>query len=88
MAIFEAEIINEGNKDFKRITKPYDFWVCAYDDTKTIRIMTIYNEEDTNNGAIEGGRVADGDMSWNAFGADTYLNLDAEIKKRGLIYPE
>ncbi len=87
--IFEPIDITEDNKTFRRLTRSNRFWAVAYDDGKVIRVMTIYNAEDPPEyGGLAADSVADGPITLNAFGADTYQELLEEISNRELIYPE
>ncbi len=84
MSIFNTAEVTEGNKTFKRLTRQNNYWAVAYGDDKVVILMTVYDQEDYLNGAIAGGSVTDGSVTWNGFGADTYLELEQEMELRGI----
>lgn len=86
MAIINSIEITEGEKTFNRITSSNPYFAIGYNLTLNVILMTEFNEEEENDGAIEGNTVTD-NVYLEGFGADTYQELIDEANNRGLIFP-
>jgi hypothetical protein len=83
--IIEPTEVTEYGETFNRLTHSSPFFAVGYDDSLIIMLITDYNEEEPNNGALPAGSKVNGLL--NGFGCEDFQELEQEISNRNLTYP-